>query len=168
MTKDSERGLRFHNITKDDMNNGKGLRVVLWLSGCEHHCKGCQNPQTWDLNSGIEFDKTAKAELFSALDKNWIQGLTLSGGDPYHEKNREGVRALLNEFRDRYGDTKDVWMYTGYKFDDIDSNMLELVDVIVDGEYIEELRDVSLEWRGSSNQKVYEKKWNKDYVWREM
>ena len=80
--------MRYHNITKDDMLNGDGLRVVLWVAGCGHHCKGCQNPITWDPNGGIPFDDAAKAEIFEQLDKDYISGITFSGGDPLHEANR--------------------------------------------------------------------------------
>lgn len=86
--------MRYHNITKDDMLNGDGLRVVLWLAGCEHCCKGCQNPMTWDPDGGLLFDDAAKAEIFEQLDKPYIEGITFSGGDPLHCANRDGVKAL--------------------------------------------------------------------------
>ena len=94
--------MNYHNITYPDMNNGDGLRVVLWLSGCSHHCYNCQNPQTWDVNSGIPFDKSAKEELFRELDKDYISGLTLTGGDPLFESNLDGVLDLVTEFNKRY------------------------------------------------------------------
>lgn len=86
--------INYHNITHDDMNNGDGLRVVLWLSGCSHHCFNCQNPQTWDPDSGIPFDELAKQEIFNELSKNYISGITLSGGDPLHENNLSEVLSL--------------------------------------------------------------------------
>ena len=94
--------MNYHNITYPDMNNGDGLRVVLWLSGCIHHCYNCQNPQTWDANSGIPFDNSAKKELFRELDKDYISGLTLTGGDPLFESNLDSVLDLVTEFNKRY------------------------------------------------------------------
>ena len=79
--------MRYHNITKEDMLNGEGLRSVLWLAGCTHHCKNCQNPITWDINGGIPFDEAARQELFESLDKDYISGITFSGGDPLHPQN---------------------------------------------------------------------------------
>lgn len=83
--------MNYHNITHDDMLNGVGLRVVLWCSGCSHNCHNCQNPQTWDINSGISFDEKAKEELFSELSKDYISGITFSGGDPLHENNLQTI-----------------------------------------------------------------------------
>ena len=100
--------INYHNITYPDMNNGSGLRVVLWLSGCEHKCKGCQNPQTWDVNSGIPFDEKAKEELFRELDKDYISGLTLTGGDPLHPSNLDGVLDIVTEFNKRYRTTQNI------------------------------------------------------------
>ena len=99
------------------MNNGSGLRVVLWLSGCEHKCKGCQNPQTWDVNSGIPFDEKAKEELFRELSKDYISGLTLTGGDPLHEANLDGVLDLVNRFRLSFPN-KSIWLYSGYTWEE--------------------------------------------------
>ena len=134
--------MNYHNITYPDMNNGDGLRVVLWLSGCSHRCFNCQNPQTWDANSGIPFDESAKEELFRELDKDYISGLTLTGGDPLFESNLDGVLDLVTEFNKRYNfqkvdsanpckmvvsevenpdkirllsSHKNIWLYTGYK-----------------------------------------------------
>ena len=184
------------------MNNGSGLRVVLWLSGCEHKCKGCQNPQTWDVNSGIPFDEKAKEELFRELDKDYISGLTLTGGDPLHPSNLDGVLDIVTEFNKRYRTTQDIvsnkdgdhnmlnenvnkirlllpektiWLYTGYEWEHIfdqgyhyhpltveklsigrwrRQKIVRQCDVLIDGRYIDSLRDVSLKWKGSSNQRV--------------
>ena len=115
------------------MNNGEGLRVVLWLSGCSHKCRGCQNPQTWDANSGILFDESAKEELFRELDNDYITGLTLTGGDPLFESNLDGVLDLVTEVNERYNTIQDtnkirlsspqksIWLYTGYKVISVDS-----------------------------------------------
>lgn len=156
------------------MNNGEGLRVVLWLSGCSHKCKGCQNPQTWDANSGIPFDEAAKEELFRELDKDYISGLTLTGGDPLHEANLDGVLDLVNIIRLSFSQ-KSIWLYTGYKWEHIfdpqwhyhphtqeklsigrwrRQQIVSRCDVLVDGRYIDSQRDIILKWCGSKNQHV--------------
>lgn len=152
--------MKFHNITKDDMLNGDGLRVVLWLSGCDHACKGCQNPLTWDPNQGLVFDKNAKQEIFEQLDKDYISGITFSGGDPLYMGNREEVLAFMQEIKEKYPN-KTIWCYTGYTLEELENqdaqftqNLRQVVDVLVDGEYVRELRDVNLPWVGSSNQNV--------------
>ena len=146
--------MRYHNITKDDMLNGDGLRVVLWVAGCDHCCKGCQNPLTWDPDGGLPFDEAAKQEIFDQLDKSYISGITFSGGDPLHNANRLGVRALIGEIKEKYPD-KTIWVYTGPKWEDIwHYPIMKNVDVVVDGEYVQELRDTKLLWKGSSNQRV--------------
>lgn len=150
--------MRFHDITKDDMKNGDGLRVVLWLSGCEHKCPECQNPITWDENYGLVFDDNAKAELFDALSRDYISGITLSGGDPLFIGNRNEVTALLKEIRDKFPD-KNVWCYTGYLFEQVkDIEALKYIDVLVDGPYIAALNDNKLWWKGSENQRVIDVK----------
>lgn len=146
--------MRYHNITKDDMLNGDGLRVVLWVAGCEHCCKDCQNPMTWDPNGGLEFDAAAKAEIFEQLDKPYITGITFSGGDPMHCANREGVKALMAEIREKYPQ-KTIWMYTGDTWESVMRYpMIKYVDVLVDGEFEADKKDVTLLWKGSSNQRV--------------
>ena len=138
--------MNYHTITYPDQNNGDGLRVVLWLSGCSHHCFNCQNPQTWDANSGIPFDESAKKELFRELDKDYISGLTLTGGDPLFESNLDGVLDLVTEINKRYNfqkvdsanpckmgvsevenpdeirllfPNKSIWLYSGYTWSEI-------------------------------------------------
>ena len=146
--------MNYHNITKDDMLNGDGLRVVLWVAGCNHHCQGCQNPQTWDINSGIPFDNTAKLELFAELDKEYIDGITLSGGDPLHPQNLQSTTILLKEIKEKYPN-KTVWIYTGYTYEQIqEKELIKYIDVLVDGPYIKSRRDLHLEYRGSSNQRI--------------
>lgn len=161
--------INYHNITHDDMNNGDGLRVVLWLSGCSHHCYNCQNPQTWNPDSGIPFDESAKQEIFTELSKDYISGITFSGGDPLHENNLDKVLKLVKEIRISFP-KKTIWLYTGYQISEIVKQeqyekvsgipdiwskrwgIISNVDVLVDGEYIDEERDVTLKWRGSKNQ----------------
>lgn len=154
------------------MNNGDGLRVVLWLSGCSHHCYNCQNPQTWNPDNGIPFDEDAKQEIFEELSKNYISGITLSGGDPLYQENVSQVLSLIKEIKEKFPD-KTIWLYTGYTYEQImwpvitdDFNLerdklisgkrkiLQLCDVLVDGEYIDEQRDITLKWKGSANQRV--------------
>lgn len=156
--------MNYHNITKDDMLNGDGLRTVLWVSGCSHHCEGCQNPQTWDINSGILFDEAAKKELLESLDNPWISGLTLSGGDPLNEHNLEVILNLVREVKNKYKETKTIWIYSGYTYEDILSSdspdmkirqkILSYCDVFVDGKFDITQKDISYEWAGSRNQKV--------------
>lgn len=150
--------MRYHNITTDDMLNGDGLRTVLWLSGCSHCCKDCQNPITWDANGGLPFDKKAKEELFGKLGKEYISGITLSGGDPLYYASRADVLALLKEIHEKFPE-KSVWMYTGFTWEAVNSlEIMNYVDVLVDGEFVAELKDNQLHWRGSSNQKVIDVK----------
>ncbi|MBO4376868.1 MAG: anaerobic ribonucleoside-triphosphate reductase activating protein [Lachnospiraceae bacterium] len=150
--------MRYHNITKDDMRNGDGLRVVLWLSGCSHHCKGCQNPVTWDPNDGILFDEAAKAEVFDQLDKPYISGITFSGGDPMYCSNKDEVGELMKEIKEKYPD-KTIWVYTGDSWEScINYQYIDLIDVLVDGEFVLEQRDVKLLWKGSKNQRVIDVK----------
>ncbi len=146
--------MRYHNITKDDMLNGDGLRVVLWVAGCSHCCKECQNPITWDPNGGLLFDEAAKEELFEALDKPYISGITFSGGDPLHSANRLDVRNLMEEIKSKFP-TKTIWLYTGDSWENIlHYPLLQFVDVLVDGEFKVEEKDVKLLWKGSKNQRV--------------
>ena len=149
--------MNYHNITHDDMSNGDGLRVVLWLAGCEHHCDGCQNPITWNPDDGLRFDDRAKFEIFKELEKGYIAGITFSGGDPLHENNVEGVLKLIKEIRQKFPN-KTVWLYTGYRMEELTGVRKEVVrscDVVVDGKFIKELADVNYPWAGSTNQKVW-------------
>jgi anaerobic ribonucleoside-triphosphate reductase activating protein len=146
--------MRYHNITKDDMLNGDGLRVVLWVAGCTHHCKECQNPITWDINGGLEFDEAAKKEIFDELDKSYVSGITFSGGDPLHPQNRQPVYELAKEIKEKYP-RKTVWLYSGFEWEEIkDLPIIPYLDVMVDGRFKLELLDTQLHWKGSSNQRV--------------
>lgn len=150
--------MNYHNITKEDMLNGDGLRVVLWVSGCNHHCKNCQNPITWDENGGLPFDKEAEDELFEALDKSYIDGITFSGGDPLFPGNRNEVFRLIKKCRAEYPQ-KTIWLYTGYTWEQIcDLDGIKDIDVIAEGEFVQELNDNNLQWVGSSNQRVIDVK----------
>ena len=146
--------MRYHNITKDDMLNGEGLRVVLWVAGCSHGCKNCQNPITWDPNGGLPFDEAAKAEIFAELEKDYISGITFSGGDPLYMGNREDVTALAKEIKEAFPDKK-TWLYTGYLWEEVSAlPIMQYLDVIVDGRFVEELKDPQLHWKGSFNQRI--------------
>ncbi len=150
--------MRYHNITKDDMLNGDGLRAVLWVAGCTHKCKNCHNPVTWDINGGIEFDEAAERELFEAINKPYISGVTFSGGDPLHPQNRAEVAKLMKKIKEKLPQ-KTIWLYTGFLWDEIkDEDYIKLTDVVVDGEFVEELKDEKLFWKGSSNQRVIDVK----------
>ena len=160
--------MNYHNITYPDMLNGDGLRVVLWLSGCSHNCYKCQNPQTHDPNSGILFDEKAEEELFRELSKDYISGLTLTGGDPLHENNLDGVLNLVNRFRLSFPN-KSIWIYSGYQWEQLFNDgvyltkecagwkrreIIKQCTVMVDGRYIDSQRNPSKKWAGSDNQRV--------------
>ena len=146
--------MRYHNITKDDMLNGDGLRVVLWVAGCNHCCKSCQNPTTWDPDGGLQFDEAAKEELFTELNKPYISGVTFSGGDPLHPANELEVKNLCIEIKEKFPN-KTIWLYTGDVWDNLyNSAIVRYLDVIVDGEFHIDERDVKLLWKGSKNQRV--------------
>lgn len=146
--------MNYHNITKEDMLNGEGLRVVLWVAGCSHQCKGCQNPITWNPDYGVTFDDNAKAEIFAELEKDYISGITLSGGDPLYCGNIGPVTELAKEIKQKYPN-KTIWCYTGGLYEEYkDAEIMRYLDVLVDGEYIEKERDISLPWKGSKNQRV--------------
>lgn len=150
--------MRYHNITRDDMLNGDGLRVVLWVAGCAHCCKECHNPITWDPEGGLLFDDAAKQEIFDQLDKPYISGITFSGGDPMHSANRPDVRNFMAEIKEKYPD-KTIWLYTGDLWENVKSDAsMNYVDVLVDGEFEVDKRDTTLRWKGSSNQRVIDVK----------
>lgn len=150
--------MRYHNITTNDMKNGDGLRTVLWVAGCYHHCKNCHNPITWDPDGGIPFDDEAEEELFAKLNEKHISGITFSGGDPLNITNINEISRLVKKVRDEFPN-KTIWLYTGFTYEDIlcDNNMMNIlqnIDVLVDGLFIEELKDVNYHWAGSTNQRV--------------
>ena len=146
--------MRYHNITKDDMLNGDGLRVVLWVSGCSHGCAECQNPVTWDIEGGLPFDEAAWEEICTELRKDYISGITFSGGDPLHRKNREETGQLILKIRKEFPG-KTIWVYTGYLWEEVSGlPFMKEVDVLVDGPFQKELKNNTLHWKGSSNQRV--------------
>ena len=164
--------INYHNITHDDMLNGDGLRVVLWVAGCSHKCPGCQNPQTWDANSGIPFTEWEASEFWEWLAKPWTQGATFSGGDPLFCSNRAYIGSMMADIKKKYPE-KDIWLYTGYTleqdelgfyFADGDDTFryepLQYVDVLVDGKFNQEQREIDIKnkkkvlWKGSSDQRT--------------
>lgn len=146
--------MRYHDITTDDMLNGEGLRTVLWVAGCGHHCKGCQNPVTWDAEGGLPFGEAAEAELFAKLGRDYISGLTFSGGDPLYPANRTEVGRLAEKTK-RLFPQKDIWLYTGYRWEEVSAlPLMAQVDILVDGKFVEDLKDSKLHWKGSFNQRI--------------
>ncbi len=165
--------INFHNITHDDMNNGPGLRVVLWVAGCSHHCKECHNPVTWDPNGGIPLDAWNESEFWEWLDKPWTKGATFSGGDPLHCANRGYIGKMAQKIKETRIN-KDVVVYTGYTlkadngdfyFEDKEGNTfsypaLKYIDILNDGPFDCDIRkgdiasDRFVPWVGSSNQRV--------------
>lgn len=146
--------MNFHRISEDDMLNGNGLRIVLWLAGCNHQCPECQNPETWDPHGGSLFTLRDSLQVLSDLGHDHIKGLTVSGGDPLFPENRSEV-TLLCETVKRLYPQKDIWCYTGYHWDEVkDLPMMQYIDVLVDGPYQKELRDVQAHWVGSRNQRI--------------
>lgn len=146
--------MNYHNITKDDMLNGEGLRVVLWVSGCTHQCPECQNPITWDLAGGLPFDEEAENELFDALKPAYVSGITFSGGDPLHPFNQGEITRLAKKFKELEPE-KTAWLYTGFSWENIkDLDVMKYIDVLVDGEFMADLKDNNLHWIGSANQRV--------------
>ena len=158
--------MKYHNITKADMLNGEGLRVVLWTSGCSHHCQACHNAITWNKDDGLEFDEDAKIEIFKELEKEWCSGLTLSGGDPLLVQSRSEIAKLVLEVREKFPD-KTIWCYTGYTWDSLleqkktDKDLetiLNNIDVLLDGKFILRLALEKLHYVGSSNQCIIDVK----------
>lgn len=151
--------MRIHSISYPDINNGLGCRVTIWVAGCSHHCKGCQNRETWPFKSGRPFSSDDKEKLFDILSRDYIKGITFSGGDPLD--SLDDTVSLMAEVKKRLP-KKDIWLYTGYTLSEIENSdkrkALEYTDVLVDGEFILAQRDITLEFRGSSNQVIYEKK----------
>ena len=153
--------MNYATIKKFDIANGPGVRVSLFVSGCRHYCKNCFNKEAWDFNYGAPFTDTVMEEILDACKANHITGLSLLGGEPFEKENRAGLIALLKEFRKRYPE-KNVWCYTGYVLDEEllktgESDALELlslIDVLVDGRFVEELKNLALMFRGSSNQRI--------------
>ena len=165
--KDPDRGeesMYYGEIKKCDIANGEGVRVSLFVSGCTHHCPGCFNQDTWDFDYGKEYTQETEEEILNALAPDYINGLSLLGGEPFEPQNQEVLVRLLRKVRERYPQ-KDIWCYSGYLFDrellgesrarcGFTDETLSMLDVLVDGRFVETLKDIRLVFRGSSNQRV--------------
>ena len=157
--------MRFCGLRTCDIANGEGVRVSLFVSGCRHRCKGCFNPDTWDFAAGEPWTAETREKTLAACAPDHIQGLSLLGGEPFEPENQKELLPLLREFRARFGDSKDVWCYTGcvletelrapspWRCEETDE-MLSLIDVLVDGPFIESRKNISLAFRGSDNQRI--------------
>ncbi|MBQ7969101.1 MAG: anaerobic ribonucleoside-triphosphate reductase activating protein [Clostridia bacterium] len=161
--------MNYGEIKKVDIANGTGVRVSLFVSGCTHHCKGCFNPETWNFDYGNKYTKETEQSIIDALSPSYIEGLSLLGGEPFEPQNQPTLLGLLKRIRKELP-TKNVWCYSGYTFEELSGKkesraftentleMLSLIDVLVDGEFVEELKDISLKFRGSSNQRIIDVK----------
>ena len=153
--------MNFMEIKKSDIANGPGVRVSIFVSGCTHHCKGCFNPDTWDFDAGKPFDKSVEDELITLLSRDYIAGLTLLGGEPMEPQNRAVLLPFLRRVREALPE-KNIWCYSGYTFEELladgAEDMLELIDVLVDGRFVLEKKDIRLAFRGSSNQRILDMK----------
>lgn len=148
------KAMNFAGIKKVDIANGPGVRVSLFVSGCRNHCPGCFNPETWDFDYGEPFTEKTEEDLIKALRPSWIQGLSILGGDPMEPENQTVLLPLLRRVKKELPG-KDVWLYTGYRLESVSSSpLLDLVDVVVDGPFIEAEKDISLAFRGSRNQRI--------------
>lgn len=156
--------MNYAAIKKHDIANGLGVRVSLFVSGCTHHCKGCFNPETWDFNYGKEFTSDTMEEIITALSPSYISGLSLLGGEPFEPENQKVLAPFLTRIKKLFPH-KDIWCYSGYNFESdmltgklgdasITDEMLKNIDFLVDGEFVESLKDVSLRFKGSSNQRI--------------
>ena len=150
--------MNYAAIKKYDIADGEGVRVSLFVSGCTHHCKGCFQPETWSFDYGNPFDETVEDEIMKALEPDYIAGLTLLGGEPMESENAKRLYPFVKRVRETYP-SKNVWCYSGYLFEELVEReecrgLLELIDVLVDGEFVEEQKNIALQFRGSENQRI--------------
>ena len=160
--------MNYGEIKNFDIANGEGVRVSLFVSGCTHHCKNCFNPETWSFDFGQPFTREVEDSILKELAPDYINGLSLLGGEPFEPQNQAALLPFLRRVREKYPD-KNIWCYTGYLFDkellgesrarcESTDEMLSLIDVLVDGEFVQELYNISLQFRGSSNQRIIDVK----------
>ena len=153
--------MRYNLIRKMDISDGPGVRVSVFMQGCQFLCKNCFNSETWDFNSGNEFNDETISKILELCKKEYINGLSILGGEPMNPVNVEGTTKLAKKFKETFP-KKDLWMWSGYKYEDLkDKEVFNYVDVLVDGQYVDELHDPTLKWRGSSNQRVIDIKKSK-------
>ena len=150
--------MRYNLIRKMDISNGPGVRVSIFMQGCSFHCKNCFNQETWDFEGGQEFTEDTINKVLELSDKKEVKGLSILGGEPMHPTNIEGTTKLAKAFKEKYPE-KNIWAWSGFKYEDIKNNdVFNYIDVLVDGQYKDELHDPTLKWRGSSNQRIKESK----------
>lgn len=146
--------MNYSMIKKTDIANGWGVRVSLFVSGCRNHCKGCFQPETWDFNYGQPFTKKTEAELIRALRPSWISGLSILGGEPMEPENRKSLLPFLKRLR-LWLPKKDVWIFSGYTYEELEGlEILKYTDVLVDGPFVEDEKELGLQFRGSRNQSL--------------
>ena len=146
--------MNYASINKADVANGPGVRVSLFVSGCRHHCPGCFNQIAWDFGYGTEFTKNTVDEIMEAISHDYISGITVLGGEPFEPENLSTVKALCQEIKERYPD-KSIWVYTGLHYEDVEeASAMKYIDVLVDGPFIQSLKDLTLSFRGSKNQRI--------------
>ena len=146
--------MKYNKIRKMDIANGPGVRVSIFLQGCSFKCKNCFNPETWDFDNGEDFTDEIIKEVIDLSSKKHIKGLSILGGEPLHPKNINGTIKLAKKFKEKYLD-KTIWLWTGYLYENvIDKEIFNYIDILVDGQYKDELKNYNLKWRGSSNQRV--------------
>ena len=150
--------MKYSKIRKMDISNGEGVRVSLFVQGCSFHCKNCFNQETWDFNGGKEFTTAEVQKIIELANKGYIAGLSVLGGEPLHPNNIESVSMLCEYFKFKHPE-KSIWVWTGFKYEDIikmenNYNIFNYIDVLVDGQFEEDKKDLTLKWRGSSNQRV--------------
>ncbi len=151
--------MRYNLIRKMDISNGPGIRVSIFMQGCHFHCKNCFNPETWNFEGGNEFTDSTISKVLNLCDRDEIRGLSILGGEPMHPVNIDGTTKLAKAFKERYPN-KNIWIWSGYNFEkDLkDKEILNYIDVLVDGTYKDELHSPVLKWRGSENQRVIDVK----------
>lgn len=153
--------MRYNLIRKMDISNGPGVRVSIFMQGCSFHCKNCFNQETWDFEGGQEFTDDTINKVLELSDKKEVKGLSILGGEPMHPTNIEGTTKLAKAFKEKYPE-KNIWAWSGFKYEDIKNNdVFNYIDVLVDGQYKDELHDPTLKWKGSSNQRVIDIKESK-------
>lgn len=146
--------MNYLKLSKFDTANGSGIGTVIWLSGCSHHCPGCHNPQTWDDTCGKPFTQEVMQEVLNSISNPHVKRVTFSGGDPLYYKNRDSVYDIAVNIKHKYPDKK-IWLYTGYLYEDVKNlPIMNYIDVLVDGKYEEDRRDISLPFCGSTNQRL--------------
>ena len=151
--------MRYNKIRKMDISNGEGVRVSIFFQGCIFHCKNCFNKETWDFNGGYEFNQDVIDKILELCDKSYITGLSILGGEPLHKKNVNGVLELVKKFREKFKQTKTIWLWSGFLYEDVkDYEVFSYIDVFIDGRFMQDKYIPNLKWKGSSNQRVIDVK----------